>query len=101
RHDREQDPSSVPSLHRGLRSVLGTPLSRRSRATTIRRLKDFAVPLPTWAGMRSLSQEVWMIDRQQSKLLVSAASAAAVLFLGLAFGPQLHAATGFDQKQNE
>ena len=42
-----------------------------------------------------------MIDRQQSKLLVFAASAAAVLFLGLAFGPQLHAATGFDQKQNE
>ena len=37
-----------------------------------------------------------MIDRQQSKLLVSAASAAAVLFLGLAFGPRLLAATVSD-----
>jgi type VI protein secretion system component Hcp len=37
-----------------------------------------------------------MIDRQQSKLLVFAASAVAVLFLGLAFGPRLHAAAASD-----
>ena len=43
-----------------------------------------------------------MIDRQQSKLLVFA-SACAVLFLGVAFGPRLHAATTPDMsvRQNE
>lgn len=38
-----------------------------------------------------------MIDRQQLRLLAFAASTAAMLFLGLAFGPRLHAATAADQ----